>query len=862
MNVRSAFPALLLISCAVLIATAQANTLNLGVSANPVTYGSPLTLTATFSTAPPSGPVTFYDGVNVIGTAPIMGTTATLTTRQLFSGTRKLSARGGGAIAPVVLETVSTLSASGFNTVATFPVGPPVVAGQPYAAEQSPAWVAVGDFNNDGKLDTVLPVYSAATGATSEISILLGNGNGTFQAAVHVSAGTNIFSVAVGDFNGDGKADLILADGGSSTTMPVIAPSINVMLGNGNGTFLPPTIFPIPVTGDTPSHIIVGDFNLDGKEDVAVSNTGSADVTIFLGNGNGTFGTGVNYSTGTQVGAFGLALGDYNGDGIPDLAVVEDVLVILLGNGDGTFHLGSSNMTGNFPIDVQTGDFNNDGKADLAVASFTDNQVTVLLGNGNGTFVEQPAYNVGTNPESITVADLNGDGKQDLAVANSFILSTPPMGSVSVLTGNGDGTFQPQATYATGLAPVAIAQGDFTGQGTVDLVTADYGDGTGTNPGDLGVLTSTGCVASISANAPTSFDSNGTSFIVTVNAISGTCSWTATAPSWAFLSTTGGTGYSQIAVQVAQNTTGADRAGTLNVGGRTLNLSQAFTSQVFGDVPPSAYYFDAVNLLSTKGITAGCGTNVFCPGSVITRDQMAIFIVRSVYGSDNFTVSPVQHFADVSPSTFGYQWIQKMYELGISAGCGNGNYCPTSQVTRDQMAIFIIRARYGANTQFGYSNTPVFNDVPNSEFAFKWIQRMSTDGITAGCGPALYCPSSPVTRGDMAIFVMRGAFNQILVNPGAAMITSVSPNTLAPGASATFTVNGVNTTFIQGVTVVFPVYGFDPANGITAGPVTVTGPSQFTVTLTASPLAPTQPYSIYVQTNTTEAVLPNAVVVP
>lgn len=238
---------------------------------------------------------------------------------------------------------------------------------------------------------------------------------------------------------------------------------------------------------------------------------------------------------------------------------------------------------------------------------------------------------------------------------------------------------------------------------------------------------------------------------------------------------------------------------------------------------------------------------------------MAIFIVRSVYGGDGFTISPTQHFADVSPTTFGYMWIQKMYELGITAGCGGGNYCPTEQVTRDQMAVFIIRARYGATTAFTYSQTPYFTDVPNTDFAFQWVQRMKQDNITAGCGPTLYCPGSPVVRGDMAVFIMRGAFNQLLpaTQP---VITSVSPATLTVGGTATFTVTGLNTNFVQGTTTVVSTGG-DVAQSLEAANVTVVSPTQLTVSYTANPAAPAQPEAVYVQTGAEEAVEPNAIVV-
>jgi uncharacterized protein (TIGR03437 family) len=299
----------------------------------------------------------------------------------------------------------------------------------------------------------------------------------------------------------------------------------------------------------------------------------------------------------------------------------------------------------------------------------------------------------------------------------------------------------------------------------------------------------------------------------------------------------------------------------------TVNMTAAqsvtanFIGQVFNDVAPTAYYFDAVNLLSLQGITAGCGNSDYCPSQDVTRAEMAIFIVRMVIGSDNFTYNLTPYFDDVSPTSFGFKWIQKLDELGITAGCGNNDYCPNETVTRAQMAIFIIRARYGATTAFDYPSTPYFSDVPSTGFGFEWIQRMKFDNITAGCSATDYCPNNPVTRQDMAIFLMRGGFNRLLplTEP---VLFSATPNTIPLGATETITVTGNATDFTQGTISV-------PSNatlGFTVNSVSAVSPTVFTMSLTATSTAPTytsQPFSIWV-TNTTatgnvEAVFPNAI---
>jgi hypothetical protein len=242
---------------------------------------------------------------------------------------------------------------------------------------------------------------------------------------------------------------------------------------------------------------------------------------------------------------------------------------------------------------------------------------------------------------------------------------------------------------------------------------------------------------------------------------------------------------------------------------------------------------------------------------------MAIFIVRAVMGNDNFSYTLAPYFSDVAPSDFGFQWIQKMKDLGITSGCGANLYCPNDGVTRDQMAVFIIRARYGAYATFDVPATPYFTDVQplgaalNSNFAFNSIQRMKLDTITSGCSPTTYCPHSVVTRGDMAIFVMRGAFNRLL-SANTPVISSITPSTIPRGTTAAYTITGVNTDFLQEATTLAPM------PGITFGAVNVTSATSLTVQLTAASDAVLQPVSVRTITPTFlgghEAVLPNGLV--
>jgi hypothetical protein len=280
----------------------------------------------------------------------------------------------------------------------------------------------------------------------------------------------------------------------------------------------------------------------------------------------------------------------------------------------------------------------------------------------------------------------------------------------------------------------------------------------------------------------------------------------------------------------------------------------------FTDTASTDFFFDGVNLLRQYAITAGCSAvpPMYCPNDNVTRTQMAIFMVRAAMGGDTFTYSATPHFNDVPADAFGFKWIQKMLELGITAGCGNGNYCPNDPVTRGQMAIFVIRTRLGAaaDSTFTYPGTPYFTDVPISHPFFKWIQRMKLDAITAGCGTGTtYCPDDTVTRGQMAIFIMRGAFNQILPN-GTALIDEMSPVTGNAGSTVNVTLAGSNTHFATGTSVV------NAGPGITVNSVVAIDGTTLTAQFVIDPAATSGPRSIVVTTGAEQAVLPNGFRIP
>ena len=361
------------------------------------------------------------------------------------------------------------------------------------------------------------------------------------------------------------------------------------------------------------------------------------------------------------------------------------------------------------------------------------------------------------------------------------------------------------------------------------------------------------CGYSVSPSAPYLDSTSQAGPTLNVTAGPG-CGWTASASGFITLTSgASGTGNGTVTFTVTANSTGADRTGTLTVAGQTITVTQRETATIFTDVnDPSQYYFDAVNIMYAYGITNGCSAVPleFCPNEDTTRGQMAVFIVRSVLGGDNFTYSPTPYFTDVPPSYEFFKWIQKLKELGITNGCTATTYCPNDDVTRGQMAAFVIRARYGPTATFNYPTTPYFTDVPPTYLFFADVQKMAEVGITNGCSTTLFCPNDNITRGQMAVFVVRGMLNQLLPT-GAAILTENSPNTATLGQVLTVTLTGLNTHFAQGTSQVTTAPGITPSN------VTVTSGTTLTVQLTVASNATAGPYSLVVTTGTEEAVLPN-----
>jgi hypothetical protein len=345
----------------------------------------------------------------------------------------------GGGLSNVVLLPVSNASSSVSLDRSTYAAGTPASSS-----------VLAEDFNKDGKFDLAVISLDA-------ISILLGNGDGTFAPPVQYGAGNGPIYLTAGDFNGDGNVDLATAD--------TVSLTISILLGNGDGTFQADVTYP---GGALPLGITNGDFNGDGKLDLAVTEWfGSNTVAILLGNGDGTFQPLTEYATGLTPNL--VITADFNQDGRLDLAVGNDfanTVSILLGNGDGTFQQHHDFATGPNNGGIVGADYNGDGRTDLAICNQTGNTVSILLGNGDGTFQVHVDYATAANPLLITQADLNADGILDLVTENGT------SETISVLLGNGDGTFQAHTDSRIQSTALGVAAADFNDDGRLDIAGA------------------------------------------------------------------------------------------------------------------------------------------------------------------------------------------------------------------------------------------------------------------------------------------------------------------------------------------------------------------------------------------------------
>ena len=475
-----------------------------------------------------------------------------------------------------------------------------------------PLFVLVSDFNADGNQDVAVAL---STGASNNVKVLLGNGSGGFSSTTTLTAGTLVTALATGDFNGDGKEDLVASN---STTN-----NVSVFLGNGLGGFGGATNF---AAGVGPESVTVGDMNKDGKPDLLVSNAAGTSVSLLLGNGSGGFAAATDVSMGAGSFPYAEAVGDFNGDGKLDLAAVftNTGVGVRLGDGLGGFGALTTFSTGTgstAPTDIVARDVTGDGKIDLVIANNGQNNAALLVGNGLGSFAAPTLITLSgatANPWTVVLDDFNGDGKDDLATANTAIPN------VGVLLGNGAGVFSSMTGYTAG-TPYGLASGDLNNDGKADLITADY-----VTSGVLKVLLNTSAPV-VTTTTVSSINRAGASPVCSGTSVSWTVTFAAsvsglTASNFTLANTgltgpmiTGVSGSGTIWTVTASTGTGGGSLGLdmANSTGVTPTVTNVpLTGQVFTvNAPPTTATVGGPQTICALGTTASLGGNMPTTGT-------------------------------------------------------------------------------------------------------------------------------------------------------------------------------------------------------------------------------------------------------
>jgi VCBS repeat protein/putative Ig domain-containing protein/IPT/TIG domain-containing protein/FG-GAP repeat protein len=646
-----------------------------------------------------------------------------------------------------------------------------------------PYSVLVGDFNGDGR-----PDIAAAAQCANAVSVLLSAGNGAFAPSVPYQGGPAPNSLASADFDGDGHADLAVSDFNLG--------SVSILLGNGDGSFRPgPPLF----AGNSPVSLAVADFNGDGKPDLAVVNRDDDDVSIFLGNGDGSFGAPRTFAAGSQP-MFALAA-DFGGDGIPDLAVADlagGVVAVLEGNGDGTFRAPEFFASGTGVSSLAVSDFNLDGRPDLVATNSSDDNVSVFLNDTSTLALTTAALPPGTvgSGYSRAIGVAGGTPPYQFFVSSGWL---PPGisldGPSGLLSGTpsaaGTSFFTVSVTDSAGCAasralsltiscpPIGVSPLLLVSGLTGSPYSQTFGVAGGTGPyafsvasGALppglaldpsGLLTGTPSASgafSFSVKAADAYGCYGAqAYALTIATLTGPtvlgvspdCLVDAGGESVVVTGTNFAPGASVMIAGMPAASVTVDGAGQItaitlpapagrggevsvtNPDGQEGILPDAVQFD-FADVPASNAFRGFICDIARHRITAGCGQGDFCPGGSLLRAAMAVFLLRSSRGAVFVPPPASGFFTDLPADNPFAPWVEEIYNEGIAAGCSSSplRYCPSSPVSRASMAVFLLRTLQGS-TYAPPPATGIFVDVPVSSPFAPWIEQLYRQGITGGC---------------------------------------------------------------------------------------------------------------------------------
>ncbi|MGC1452823.1 MAG: FG-GAP-like repeat-containing protein [Candidatus Sulfotelmatobacter sp.] len=738
----------------------------------------------------PKGVVSYAGSVSTVATLSVTGQIPTATTiaQSGPTGNYTLTASAYGFTKSTsvgiptgtisFLDTTTNNSVLGTAALAPYGSGPAWVNGTNPAVGNGPNSIVTGDFNGDGNLDLAVGINTVvgSNNGMNTVAILLGDGKGNFTAATSILITVSGVPVLVEDFNQDGIPDLLLSDTYNG--------SLTVLLGNGDGTFTEAKGSPI-TTNYGVSPVVAGDFNGDGIPDLVAA--GGYYLITLLGNGDGTF-TEVPIPSSTITGADqfqSIVIGDFNGDGIPDLATLyatDEGISILLGNGDGTFTQGSivsiSTVFGSTAVTLATGDFNGDGKLDLAAPIYGNGTIAIVLGNGDGTFQPASGSPVTAGPwvNRIAVGDFNGDGITDL-----FVGAQTNGTDIFIFLGNGDGTFATAPTASTNLPCCSnTILGDFNGDGVTDLVSSDfYNDTADVFLTALKLSSATTNGISVAGQSPQQV----------VASYSGDTSYTPSqSPSTALLAPAAAPAFSPL-------------SGVL-----LLSQSIALTTTT----PGAGIYYEASGALQTNGYVPYIGPiPVFNVGSLTVQAYATAYNYgQSAPSSATYMVSasnPAPVTNSMSPAfTRAGGPAFSLTISGVGFTSGSIAYWGTTALATQYVSGAQLSAQVTAAEIATAGITPITVQTPAPGGGVSNVLQFELDSGGAGTSPSFTTVTATVTAGSAASYPATFPSSVAGVTVSCLNLPSGASCSYSPGASAlTITTSASTSSGTYPITAVF-----------------------------------------------------------